>query len=103
MKCPKCNYIWTPETRSNPQNRYYWGHVLPTISEHTGHSCEELHEIFKLKFNSVVAHIGKDEIIVGKSTASLKTMEFEHYLSRIITWASMELGVIITNPEDKNE
>lgn len=39
--------------RSINQNSYYWGVVLPTIAEHTGHSVEELHGVFtygSLKF-----------------------------------------------------
>src|SRR3990167_9114034 len=33
--------------RSTNQNNYYFGVVLAVISAHTGHSPQELHEIFK--------------------------------------------------------
>ena len=33
--------------RTIPQNAYYWGVVLKTISKETGYTSEELHEFFK--------------------------------------------------------
>ena len=100
MICPFCKMEFSPKGRSNQQNRYYWGAVLKAVSNHTGYSPDELHEFFKLKFNKEHISIGKDEVTIGKSTSSLQTMEFEQYLSKIIMFASMELGVIIPNPDE---
>ena len=36
--------------RSLDQNNFYWGAVLPAISESTGDYVEDLHEFFKRKF-----------------------------------------------------
>ena len=43
------------ETRSNPQNRYYWGVVIDTLSKELGYEPEEMHEILKYKFNKGVS------------------------------------------------
>ena len=37
-------------TRSQKQNKYYWGVVLALIAEYMGEQPEDLHEIFKAKF-----------------------------------------------------
>src|SRR4051794_1255868 len=38
------------KTRSNNQNRFYWGVVLTMIAAETGHTTEEIHEYMKDKF-----------------------------------------------------
>ena len=38
------------KTRSSPQNRYYWGVVLKLISEKTGYTREEIHEMLRLLY-----------------------------------------------------
>lgn len=86
--------------RSRPQNSYLWGVVYALISEHTGYEAEEVHEICKLRFNCKPVKVGKDEFIIGVSTASLTTIEFETYISKIVMWASFDLGLIIPEPSD---
>jgi hypothetical protein len=88
--------------RSINQNDYYWSVPIQLISDHTGYLPEEVHEFLKLKFNNKTINVGNDEVVVGLSTASLKTMEFETYISKIVMWASQTLGIIIPNPNDDN-
>jgi hypothetical protein len=72
-------------TRSDRQNSYYHAIVVQMISEKTGHSHDETHEILKKQFNI-------------ESTAKLKTSEFEDYLSVIKVWAAEFLDLPIPDP-----
>jgi hypothetical protein len=103
MKCPLCGNIIKKVSRTTNQNKYLWGVVYPLISGHTGYSNEEVHEIMKRICNPQIVNIKGEEYVVGKSTASLTTAEFNAYISRIVQFASFELGVIIPEPEVGNE
>lgn len=89
--------------RSGQQNKYLWGCVYPMISEHTGYSIDEVHDICKLKFNKKVVSVGKDEITIGVSTATLTTVDFKEYISKIVIWASQELSIYIPEPSQECE
>jgi len=88
-KCPKCHFQWVSTTRSNPQNKYYFGVVVDMISEETGNEPEETHELLKLKF---LKPMGK------ANTTQLDTREFNLYIEKIQRWAAIELGCIIPDP-----
>jgi len=93
-------------TRSQRANRWYWGSILPLISEHTGYDVDELHDLFKMRFfpkhvaladdNGVI----KGEGVVGGSTARLTTGEFSEYCERVRRFAAEELGVVIPDPRE---
>lgn len=80
--------------RSNNQNNYYWGVVLQLLSDHTGYTTDEMHEICKHQF--LIVHGQFDYV---KSTTKLNTVEFEKYLDDIKNWAAV-LGVNIPNPNE---
>ena len=84
--------------RSNRQNKYYFGVCVDLISEHTGFSREEVHELLKYKFLGLkeIEIGGKKEILIN-STTKLSTQEFENYLEQIKQW-SAELGIILPDP-----
>jgi hypothetical protein len=91
------------ENRSMPQLRYYWGVVLSILSNETGFTPEELHEVLKLKFNTqtkVIKHTG-EEVFFGGSTGDLDTMQFEDYLEKIKTWAIQEINTYIPDPNQE--
>ena len=94
------------EIRSNQQNRYMFGVVYKLISEHTGFSVDEVHELCKGMFLKQPPHLlqlknGKHmEINIVRPTSSLSTVELENYLSEIRMWASIELGVYIPLPNE---
>jgi len=108
--CPYCKkefVIKSNEKRSIPENSFYWGVVLPTVSDHLGYTNDELHEIFKSLFLSEVKYIKMNngqirEVRYAKSTASLKVFEFEQYLENIRTWSALELGISIPLPNEGN-
>lgn len=87
------------KTRSNQQNRYYWGVVLPTISEATGHTVDELHEIFKGMFlpRQFINFKGK-EIELNGSTAKSNSKEMTEYIDKIIVEAG-SMGISIPPPD----
>ena len=86
--------------RSNNQNRYYWGVVLSVLSQHTGHTQDELHEILKYKFNRQFVELGGKHYPVGGSTTELETIQFEEYLEKVRLWAVTELGCEIPLPNE---
>jgi hypothetical protein len=103
MICPFCkNSFELLRPRSSPQNRYYFGVVLSLISSETGHSPEELHEIFKAKYLPVkqIKIAGKLYHIPG-TTKELMTSEFEEYLEKIRRFAAQTFSISIPDPEGK--
>lgn len=103
QKCNRCGY--SPSgVRSNPQNKYYWSVCVALISEHTGFSLEETHEILKNTFLSEPKTLelkSKPQIVfIAKSTTGLDTKTFEEYLSKIRTFASLEFGLWIPEPNE---
>ena len=85
--------------RSTRQNNWYWGGVLPIIAAETGHTSEELHEIFKRMFlpRKIVEYRGKNIAMPG-STPEQDTKEFTDYIERIRAEAA-GMGIDIPDPE----
>lgn len=91
-------------TRSIQQNRFYWGVVVESLSEHTGYTPDEVHELLKQRFipkklalcdgNGEV----KGEFVMGGSTRAMTTAEFHEYIESIRRFASEELGIIYLTP-----
>jgi hypothetical protein len=92
-------------TRSQLQNAWYWSKILPILSDETGHTVDELHEICKLRFNSkrlvICDHNGemKGEERIGLSTTKLNRLTFADYCERIREWAAIEFGLDIPDPD----
>ena len=90
-------------TRSQQANRYYWGVVVEAVSQHTGYSPDEVHEIFKAKFlpKKVTVADGNGEIqgefVIGGTTTKLNVNEFYDYVEAIRRWAA-ELSIDIPDP-----
>ena len=91
--------------RSVEANRYY-RFALTLISEHTGHSVDELHEWAKAKFLPA-QHLAicdgngeiKDELTVGGTTTTLNSVEFYEFVEAIRQFAAQELDVDIPDPD----
>ena len=79
--------------RSLEQNSYYWT-ILEGLSEHTGHTKEEMHEYFKKEF---LSEEGK-YITVYKSTTGMEKADFSQYINSIRGWALTHLGYFIPDP-----
>lgn len=83
--------------RSNAQNSYYWGVIIPLLSEHFGYFKDEMHEALKLKFLIDDSR----ELPTIKSTSMLSTAEFCEYTNKIIIFAG-ENGIYIPEPGENN-
>ena len=86
------------KTRSEKQNRYYWGVILKLISEATGEDAEDLHNHFAYKW---LINKGKSgRLHSRKSTSQITTIEFKEYLDKIISWGEQYLGITFPEPEN---
>lgn len=90
-------------TRSIAQNRMYWGFYVHLISEHTGDTPEEVHELLKVMFLPKKLAMPDEngeaqEFVIGGSTAKLNKIEFGEYLERIQIWAAKTLEVVVPDP-----
>jgi hypothetical protein len=87
--------------RTSKQNRYYHGVVLKTISDYTGYSQGELHELFKSNLlPSKVIVIADKQVEYTQSTTELTTAQFERYISEIVQFASDSLSLYIPDPNE---
>lgn len=94
------------KTRSDKQNRYYWGVVIDILWKHFAlDSPIEMDE----KISPEAWHIGlRNEFLtiasfplrISKSSTSLSTVEFEEYLTQIRTWAQVKFNVYIPLPNE---
>lgn len=95
----KGNYIIEIEKeksrRSLNANAYLWGVVYELISKHTGHTSQELHEIYSRMFlkPKFITYKGK-EIKLPTGTSILNKIQFGEYLDRVIAEAS-SMGIVI--------
>ncbi len=83
-------------SRSDQQNRYYWGVVVKILSDSFGYTPEEMHEALKWQF------LRKKGVKIPTviSTTKLTTTQFKNYTEKIQRWASMEYGVMIPDPSE---
>lgn len=95
--------------RSDAQNRYYFGLVVPLIQKGiddlgTELTKEETHEFLKAKFNAdeiQVADKETGEILyesIPKSTTRLNKADFFAYIEQIQRWAAEFLNIEIPDP-----
>ena len=95
--------------RTNRQNRYLFGVVYAIISESTGYTPEEVHELFKVMFLSrrrtmkpKAKKKGRKrkpvKVLIVKSTASLTTVQFEEYIEKIRRFAATKMDLVIPDP-----
>ena len=89
--------------RTNDQNAYYWGVVIPILSDYFGHdNPEDMHEDLKQEFNPIESKV-KPGTKIGGTTTKLSTVEFfcdeTSYVERICRWAAMEHGLFIPPPK----
>jgi hypothetical protein len=102
--------LTTANKRTNPQNRYYWGLVIPMIQKGiedmgTELTKEETHEMLKAKFNYselVNTSTGECELI-PRTTSTLTTVQFMGYLEKIQRFAAEFLGLVIPDPGQQVE
>lgn len=81
--------------RSNPQNAYYHGVIIPILADHFGYTHDEMHDAIKFEF---LRKTDPEKPLTVGSTAKLTTDEFNKLIERIQRWAAMEHQVFIPDP-----
>lgn len=91
--------------RSLPQNRFYWGLVIPIIQQGIKHlgtdiTKEECHEFLKSKFNcqELVNEDTGECVQLPRSTTALSKEQFCEYISKIQQFAAEFLNVVVPDP-----
>jgi hypothetical protein len=94
--------------RSNPQNAYYFGLVIPlmkqgfynSLGEHVG--TDEIHTFLKNRFlfKEIVNENNAEIIKMPQSTTELSTIQFEEYLDKIREFGLEFLGITIPLPNE---
>jgi len=88
-------------TRSLAQSRYYWGVVLAYLSEETGFTKDEAHQLMQRMFLKYAKDVpDKKPQMFVRSTTSLNTIEMNEYIEQIRTFAVTELGIYIPDPNE---
>jgi hypothetical protein len=87
------------DQRTDSQNRYYFGVVVPLIGEHCGYDKQEMHELLAMRFLRIA-----DDPVTGsprrRRTPHTNTKEFAEYIDACVRFASQELGVYIPAPHE---
>jgi hypothetical protein len=90
--------------RTREQNAWYWAAIVEAISEHTGSTPPETHELLKIMFiPKKVAWANANgevifEVVIGGSTRKLDKVEFGEYCDSIRRWAALTWGLDIPDP-----
>ena len=90
-------------TRSNQQNSYYWGVVNKMISDETGYTTQETHQILLCEVFGVNKKTVNEicYLIPNKSTSELNTVEMEEFLTKSREFASIAVGLYIPLPGEE--
>jgi hypothetical protein len=93
------------KNRTLSANRYYFGVVLKTISQHMGEknldvTIEDLHEVLKGKFNAKVVLIDGEAYEIGETTKKMTQDDFVNYVERIREWSLENLQCYIPEPQE---
>lgn len=95
--------------RSNSQNAYYWGVIVPILKEaliqigyNEARNSEWVHDFVKVNF-LLDEKPDKDGVVrkVVRRTSGLSTSEFMDLISDLQQWAAENLGVVIPDPNEQ--
>lgn len=117
MKVDRVRITIQPDRRrrTNPQNAYYWGVVIPHViaglqdagngwlSAKNEQHCQTVHKMLAEKFldNGTEMILPTGEKFKGDpSTSGLDTMEFSDYVEKIRAWSVEFFNLYIPDPGD---
>jgi hypothetical protein len=79
--------------RTSNQNALYWVWI-GIIANDTGHTADEIHEIFKGMFlTPITVEIGTKTREIAPSTTKLSTVDMSEYMERVRAFCAAELGL----------
>jgi hypothetical protein len=87
--------------RSNQLNQYYWGVVVKIISDYTGYTKEETHELLKQTFLKKKIFINNEWYDTTESTTKMNNKEMLEFIEQVKQWAAQTLYVYIPDPHEK--
>jgi len=77
--------------RNDNQLPYYWGVVVDSISQETGHEKDEVHEFLLTQFSK---HLCNDDTYRVKRTSEMTRREFHDYITKCEVWAGTFLSIV---------
>lgn len=99
--------------RSNPQNSFYWGIVIPLVQEGLREATGEVRDSNSIHYNILlpmhaplreIINTSTGEIIQERITSSeMTTSEFMDFIVSIQQWAAEFLNIEIPDPNSENE
>lgn len=89
------------ERRTLSQNALLWM-WLRCIAEDTGNTTDDLYSVFCAKFLRKRVIINGEAVECCKTSSQLDTYEMTEFLVHVQTFAALELGITLPNPEDQN-
>jgi len=87
--------------RSNQLNQYYWGVVVKIISDYTGYTKEETHELLKQTFLKKKVLINDEWYDTTESTTKLSNQEMLNFIEQVKQWAAETFYLYIPDPHEK--
>ena len=84
--------------RSSNQNAYYWGVVLNTLSNRSGHTPQDLHDaIRKLMTRPREVKIWNQVVEIPEGSSDMSVSEFSKYIDAVIKKSKI-MGIDIPEP-----
>ncbi len=100
-------YLFQHRRRTNQQNRYYWGAVVPIVRDGMKAlgvelSTDGVHELLKFRFLKQELTTNDGEIIqTVRSSTELTPQEFNDFIASIQQWSAEYLGIDIPDPNEQ--
>lgn len=89
--------------KSLPQTKYLFGIIYKAISETTGYTIEEVHQMMKSIFLKTHKEVAKKRYTVIRSISELTTVEMSEYIENCKRWGATELQLNIPESNKFNE
>ena len=94
------------KVRSNEQNAYFHGVVIPLVTERindlgTFITQSKVKDMLKAEFLLYEIEINGDSIKMVKGTSELSTKEFKDFVENIQIWAADVLDLVVPDPNEQ--
>lgn len=100
------------KSRSNNQNRFYWGVVLPLVQNGLLDATGELRSVDNIHYKILLPLFAPLNEIVNKDTgeciserltsSEMTTTQFMEYIMEVQKWSAEFLSIDIPNPNEEN-
>lgn len=100
------------KSRSNNQNRFYWGVVLPLVQNGLLDATGELRSVDNIHYKILLPLFAPLNEIVNKETgeciserltsSEMTTTQFMEYIMEVQKWSAEFLSIDIPNPNEEN-